>query len=100
MEICKDMDFPKLSREYGKDGTALLIVPAWDFVLDGRLNGRMAILRGVESGFTAAQENERNRIARELHDDIGQSLCDPANSNDARIAAGFRNAREGASRHA
>jgi len=50
--ICKDMDFPLLSREYGKDGTALLLVPAWDFNIDGWLHGRMAILRGVESGFT------------------------------------------------
>lgn len=53
--ICKDMDFPKLSREYGQDGAGLLIVPAWDFVQDGWLHGRMAILRGVESGFSIAR---------------------------------------------
>ena len=53
--ICKDMDFPKLSREYGRDGAGLLIVPAWDFVQDGWLHGRMAILRGVESGFSIAR---------------------------------------------
>jgi len=33
----------------------LLIVPAWDFVQDGWLHGRMAILRGVESGFSIAR---------------------------------------------
>jgi apolipoprotein N-acyltransferase len=52
VQICKDMDFPQLSREYGNDGTALVIVPAWDFVADGWWHGRMAILRGVESGFS------------------------------------------------
>jgi apolipoprotein N-acyltransferase len=53
--ICKDMDFPELSREYGNDGAGLLLVPAWDFTVDGWLHGRMAILRGVESGFAIAR---------------------------------------------
>ncbi len=55
LQICKDMDFPKLSREYSQDGVGLLLVPAWDFVDDGWLHGRMAILRGVESGFSIAR---------------------------------------------
>src|SRR5215472_4877095 len=53
--ICKDMDFPDMGRDYGKDGAGLLLVPAWDFVGDGWLHGRMAILRGVESGFSIAR---------------------------------------------
>src|SRR5215472_15453721 len=52
IQICKDMDFPALSRQYGARGVGLLLVPAWDFTLDGWLHGRMAVLRGVESGFT------------------------------------------------
>ncbi|HMD69928.1 MAG TPA: nitrilase-related carbon-nitrogen hydrolase [Bryobacteraceae bacterium] len=52
IEICKDMDFPALSRQYGAKGVGLLLVPAWDFTLDAWLHGRMAVLRGVESGFT------------------------------------------------
>ena len=31
LAICKDMDFPALSRHYGKSDVALLLVPAWDF---------------------------------------------------------------------
>ena len=31
LQICKDLDFPDLSREYANDGTNLLLVPAWDF---------------------------------------------------------------------
>ena len=49
--ICKDMDFTPLSRAYGAAGVGLMLVPAWDFVLDRTAHGRMAILRGVESGF-------------------------------------------------
>jgi apolipoprotein N-acyltransferase len=73
MEICKDMDFPKLSREYGKDGTALLIVPAWDFVADGWLHGRMAILRGVESGFTIVRSPKQGVLT--VSDDTGRVLA-------------------------
>ncbi|HSS00731.1 MAG TPA: nitrilase-related carbon-nitrogen hydrolase [Kofleriaceae bacterium] len=49
--ICKDMDFTPLSRAYGAASVGLMLVPAWDFVLDRTAHGHMAILRGVESGF-------------------------------------------------
>ena len=73
MEICKDMDFPRLSREYGSDGTELLIVPAWDFVADGWLHGRMAILRGVESGFTIVRAPKQGIMT--VTDDTGRVLA-------------------------
>jgi apolipoprotein N-acyltransferase len=49
--ICKDMDFPSWSRAYGRAGVQILAVPAWDFVVDGRLHSRMAVVRAVENGF-------------------------------------------------
>jgi len=49
LQICKDMDFPKLSREYAAEGANLLLVPAWDFNLDRWLHARMAVLRAVET---------------------------------------------------
>ena len=55
VEICKDMDFPLLARQYSNDGARLMLVPAWDFVVDGWLHSRMAILRGVENGFSIAR---------------------------------------------
>ena len=55
LAICKDMDFPALGRDYGRRGAGLLLVPAWDFVDDGWLHDRMAVMRGVESGFTIAR---------------------------------------------
>jgi len=53
--ICKDMDFPAWSRRYGQRGVRIMAVPAWDFVRDGRLHARMAVLRGVENGFAMAR---------------------------------------------
>lgn len=50
--ICKDMDFPALARRYGEQGVDIMLVPAWDFGADAWLHSRMAVLRGVESGFT------------------------------------------------
>jgi apolipoprotein N-acyltransferase len=53
--ICKDLDFPRLGRDYGRQGVTLMLVPAWDFHSDGWLHSRMAILRGVEDGFSIAR---------------------------------------------
>jgi apolipoprotein N-acyltransferase len=55
VEICKDMDFPALSRSYSADGVGLMLVPAWDFDADRWLHCRMAVLRGVEGGFSIAR---------------------------------------------
>jgi apolipoprotein N-acyltransferase len=81
--ICKDMDFPPLGREYGSRGIGLLFVPAWDFNVDGWYHSRMAILRGVESGFSIA------RVAKQgLHtvtDNRGRLLVDRPGSRDGFV---------------
>ncbi|HEX4021156.1 MAG TPA: nitrilase-related carbon-nitrogen hydrolase [Acidobacteriaceae bacterium] len=71
--ICKDMDFPKLSRQYGNDGVGLQLVPAWDFVSDGWLHDRMAIMRGVESGFSIARTAKQGLLT--VSDDRGRVLA-------------------------
>ncbi|MGC2638417.1 MAG: nitrilase-related carbon-nitrogen hydrolase [Acidobacteriaceae bacterium] len=73
VEICKDMDFPGLARQYGRDGAALMLVPAWDFVVDGWLHGRMAILRGVEDGFSLARAPKQGILT--VSDDRGRVLA-------------------------
>lgn len=70
VEICKDMDFPGLARQYGRDGAALMLVPAWDFVADGWLHSRMAILRGVEDGFSLARAPKQGILT--VSDDRGR----------------------------
>jgi apolipoprotein N-acyltransferase len=74
LEICKDMDFPALSRQYGNAGVGLLIVPAWDFDADGWYHGRMAILRGVESGFSIARAPKQGVLT--ISDDRGRVLAE------------------------
>jgi apolipoprotein N-acyltransferase len=76
--ICKDMDFPRLSREYGNDGVGLLLVPAWDFDIDGWQHGSMAILRGVESGFSIARAPKQGILA--VTDDRGRILAEQVTS--------------------
>jgi len=73
VEICKDMDFPLLARQYSNDGARLMLVPAWDFVADGWLHGRMAILRSVESGFSIARSVKQGILT--LSDSRGRVLA-------------------------
>jgi apolipoprotein N-acyltransferase len=61
MAICKDMDFPQWLRNYSQDD--LMLVPAWDFRVDGWLHGRMAVLRGVENGFTLVRAARQGRLS-------------------------------------
>jgi apolipoprotein N-acyltransferase len=74
LQICKDMDFPLLSREYAKDGVGLMVVPAWDFTLDGWSHGRIAVMRGVEGGFSIARSAKRSILY--ATDDRGHVLAE------------------------
>jgi apolipoprotein N-acyltransferase len=74
LQICKDMDFPKLSREYADEGANLLLVPAWDFNLDRWLHARMAMLRAVENGFALAR-SARNGLLT-LSDNRGRIIAE------------------------
>lgn len=58
--ICKDLDFPSTLRsdalnEVNKSGIRLMAVPANDFVKDGWIHARMAVMRGVENGFAVVR---------------------------------------------
>jgi apolipoprotein N-acyltransferase len=76
LQICKDMDFPQLSREYARDGANLLLVPAWDFDLDRWLHARIAVLRGVENGFAVARAGRNGLLT--LSDSRGRILAEKA----------------------
>ena len=74
VEICKDLDFTPLSRAYGLAGTGLLLVPAWDFSLDRSLHGHMAIMRGVESGFSIVRAAKQGYLT--VSDNRGRILAE------------------------
>jgi Apolipoprotein N-acyltransferase len=50
--ICKDMDFARPARSYGEAGAGVVLVPAWDFFVDNAWHGHIAVMRGVENGFS------------------------------------------------
>ena len=78
LAICKDMDFPAMGRSYAKSDVRLLLVPAWDFGTDSWLHSRMAILRGVESGFAIARAARDGTLT--LSDDRGRVMAEtPSN---------------------
>ena len=68
--ICKDMDFTSTSAGYGRLGASLMLVPAWDFNLDRTWHGHMAIMRGVEGGFSVARVAKNGYLT--LSDDRGR----------------------------
>ena len=72
------MDFPQLSRDNGAKRVALLLVPAWDFTIDGWLHGRMAVMRGVESGFTIARAAKQGLLT--VSDDRGRIISEADDS--------------------
>ena len=86
LQICKDMDFPRLSREYGSEGASLLLVPAWDFKLDAWLHGRMAILRAVENGFALARAARYGHLT--LNDNRGRILTEAASTSGRFVSTG------------
>jgi len=74
VEICKDMDFTPLSAAYGKKKVGLMLVPGWDFVVDRIFHGHMAILRGVESGFSIVRSAKQGSLF--VSDDRGRILSE------------------------
>jgi apolipoprotein N-acyltransferase len=84
LQICKDLDFPELSREYARDGANLLLVPAWDFNLDRWLHARMAVLRAVENGFALARSSRNGLLT--LSDNRGRIIAEAATMPDRFVS--------------
>ncbi|WP_409027053.1 nitrilase-related carbon-nitrogen hydrolase [Janthinobacterium sp. SUN098] len=78
LAICKDMHFAPLGQAYGAAGVQAMLVPAWDFQLDGWMGARMTVVRGVENGYAVL------RAAREgvltVSDAYGRVLAERASS--------------------
>lgn len=53
--ICKDMDFAQLGLAYSRLGVNAMLVPAYDFDRDAWSHASMAVLRGVEGGFSVVR---------------------------------------------
>ena len=84
LAICKDMDFHDIGNAYAARRAQLLLVPASDFIVDGWLHSRMAIMRGVESGFALARAAHAGRLT--LSDDRGHVVAEASSErSDAEV---------------
>ena len=72
--ICKDMDFTPLSRKYGEAGAGLMLVPGWDFNMDRNWHGHMAVMRGVEGGFSLVRAAKNGYLT--VSDDRGRVVAE------------------------
>ncbi|WP_445145744.1 nitrilase-related carbon-nitrogen hydrolase [Dyella sp. Tek66A03] len=84
LAVCKDMDFHDVGHGYAARHAQLLLVPAWDFSIDGWLHSRMAIMRGVENGFAIARAARSGRLT--LSDDRGRVVAEASSeAHDAEL---------------
>ncbi|WP_266157988.1 nitrilase-related carbon-nitrogen hydrolase [Dyella silvatica] len=84
LAICKDLDFHDTGHAYATRNTQLLLVPASDFIVDGWLHSRMAIMRSVESGFAMARAARNGRLT--LSDDRGRVVAEASSEQrDAEL---------------
>ncbi|MFI5188580.1 MAG: apolipoprotein N-acyltransferase [Chitinophagales bacterium] len=79
--ICKDLDFPSYIKRYGTAAIDFLNIPSWDFVKDDWLHSRMAVLRGVENGFSEVRTARLGRLT--ISDAYGRINAE-ANSSDGK----------------
>jgi apolipoprotein N-acyltransferase len=76
LAICKDMDYPVITRRYAGRGVNVLLVPALDVDRDGWLHSRSAIVRGIENAVPVARSADHGRLtASDAH---GRILADAA----------------------
>lgn len=80
--ICKDLDFPDYIKRY-KD-IHLLAVPAWDFVVDGWLHSRMALLRSIENGFSQIRAARQGLLS--ANDRLGRIVSEVSCSDKTRAS--------------
>ncbi len=80
LEICRDMDYPDPARRYGDLGAGLLLVPAWDFDVDRWWHGRMALMRGVEYGYSIVRSVKLGLLT--VSDDRGRILAEARTTPD------------------
>lgn len=74
LAICRDMDYPDPACAYGKAEAGLLLVPAWDFYVDRFWHGHMALMRGVEYGYSIARSAKVGFLT--VSDDRGRVLAE------------------------
>jgi len=81
--ICKDLDFPGYIKQYGKSNSGILFIPAWDFETDDWAHSRMAIMRGVENGFSEVRTARQGRLT--ISDGYGRVTAEASSAKGNAI---------------
>jgi apolipoprotein N-acyltransferase len=58
-----------------------MLSPAWDFVSDGEYHARMAVLRGIEQGFSVIRTANQGRLT--VSDPYGRIVAEALSSQEA-----------------
>lgn len=87
IEICRDMDYPELSRRYAHQQVGLMLVPAWDQGLDvdAYWHGHLALMRAVEDGFTMVRDAKVGLLT--ASDDRGRILAEETTRPDGTLVS-------------
>ena len=82
IQICRDLDYPELSRRYAHHHVGLILAPAWDqgVDVDAQWHGHLALLRAVEDGFTLVRDAKVGLLT--ASDDRGRILAEQATRSD------------------
>jgi apolipoprotein N-acyltransferase len=83
IEICRDMDYPELARRYAQRQVGLILVPAWDQGVDAVWHGHMALMRGIEDGFTLVRDAKVGLLT--ASDDRGRIIAEKPTRDDGAI---------------
>jgi apolipoprotein N-acyltransferase len=83
IEICRDMDYPELARRYAQRQVGLVLVPAWDQGVDAVWHGHMALMRGVEDGFSLVRDAKVGLLT--ASDDRGRILAEQSTRSDGAL---------------
>lgn len=82
--ICKDINFAQLGRAYSRLGVNAMLVPAYDFYTDAWYHASVAVLRGVEGGFSVVRSTRHGLLT--ISDRYGR-IVDHKASADATVVS-------------
>lgn len=82
IQICRDMDYPELSRRYAHQQVGLILAPAWDQGMDSdaKWHGHLALMRAVEDGFTLVRDAKVGLLT--ASDDRGRIIAEQPTRSD------------------
>ncbi|MGD0120647.1 MAG: nitrilase-related carbon-nitrogen hydrolase [Candidatus Binatus sp.] len=83
--ISQDLDFPDIARDLAANGVLVVMAPAADWAGSELIHEQMAVVRGVESGFSIARSARGGMIS--ATDDRGRQLVVQAPLSDKNAVA-------------